>query len=360
MKSHYNILLLVLLIPAMTFANETKFKGKYTKEKKVSKEFTVSPNAGLNVDNAYGNINITTWDENRTVIDVLIKTNGDDESKVQEKLEEITIDFNATTNQVNAETNFKDGGNNSSWKKNGNQVSFEIIYTIKLPKSNNVDLTNKYGAITITSLNGNAKINAMYGDVIIGDLNADDNYIKMRYTDHATINYIKNGKIEADYSDFSLEKVGDLELVADYTKSNIGTVSKLDYQNRYGKLRVENAGSVNGKADYNGGIFMNIKYDFNVTARYSSLSIEKTETTMKDIVIDGSYSKISLGINPGYTFKFKADLGYGGLKGADFITMTSENKKSGKSEYVGYFGNMNSKNNININSRYGSITITKN
>ncbi|GEQ86538.1 hypothetical protein ULMS_20460 [Patiriisocius marinistellae] len=360
MKSRYNILFFLLLTPALLFANGGKLKGKYSKERKISKEFNVNTDAELKVDNAYGNINITTWNESRTVIDVLIKTSSDNESKAIEKLEDITIDFKASSSLVIATTNFEGNGRNSSWKRNNNHVSYEIIYTIKLPMENSVDLTNKYGAITITTINGKARINAMYGDVILGDLNADNNNIKMRYTDHATINYMKSGKIDADYSDFSLEKTENLELIADYTKSNIGNVNELNYHNRYGKLRVDNAANVNGKADYNGGFFKNVQNNFNVTARYSTLNLEKTQASMKNIIIEGSYSKITLGLHPKYNFKFNASLGYGGLKGANFITMTTKNEKGSKKDYEGFFGNENTNNNININSRYGSITLTQN
>ena len=59
MKQLFNICLLALLIPALVSAtNDPKFNGKYTKEKKLKKEFTVNAEAGLTVDNSYGNIDI--------------------------------------------------------------------------------------------------------------------------------------------------------------------------------------------------------------------------------------------------------------------------------------------------------------
>lgn len=75
--------LLFLAFSTVAFANDTSFDGKHTKEKTIKKEFNVSTNALLKIDNSYGNLNITSWNENRVVIEVHIKTNGNNEDKVQ-------------------------------------------------------------------------------------------------------------------------------------------------------------------------------------------------------------------------------------------------------------------------------------
>ena len=55
MKHYYNILFLLTLLPAIVVANNGKLKGKYTKEKKIHKEYTVNANAGFQLDNSFGN-----------------------------------------------------------------------------------------------------------------------------------------------------------------------------------------------------------------------------------------------------------------------------------------------------------------
>ena len=107
MKAIYFNLLLILVFPALVLANpvhDKNWKGKYTKEKKINKEFSVTSDALLNISNDYGNIDITTWEENRVVIQVIIKTNGDDEQKVREKLNDITVNFEASSSYVTAKT----------------------------------------------------------------------------------------------------------------------------------------------------------------------------------------------------------------------------------------------------------------
>ena len=144
MKLQSKTLLFLFLLPALAFATNGKLKGKYTKEKTVKKEFTVNSNAGLTVKNSYGNIDIVTWNENRTVIEVTIKTNGDNEEKVIERLKEINIEFSGNASLVTAETIFDNKKSGWSWwgSNNKNNVSVEVNYSIKLPINNTVDFVS--------------------------------------------------------------------------------------------------------------------------------------------------------------------------------------------------------------------------
>ena len=101
----YKIFLALLLVPVLGLAGN-EWSGRHTKQKKITKSFNVSANALLKIDNSYGNIDITTWNENRVEIEVLIKTNGNDEEKVIQRLREIDVDFKASNSRVSAVTRF--------------------------------------------------------------------------------------------------------------------------------------------------------------------------------------------------------------------------------------------------------------
>lgn len=361
MKLQFKTLILLLMLPGLVLANHDKFNGKYTKEKTVKKEFTVNKDARLKVDNSYGNVDITTWTENRTVIEVRIRTNGNNEEKVQKKLEEITVEFTADSGLVSAKTIFNK--NKSSWKfwnDVDNNVSMEINYTIKIPITNSVDLDNDYGAISINSLKGNAKINCDYGQLHIGELLADGNYLNFDYTSKSTIGFMKSGKINADYSGFTLEKAERLELVADYTQSEILEVEELNYNCDYGKISVDNAGNVMGRGDYLTNRFGKVNGSLNLNTDYGSIKVEELTSAAKNVTIDGDYTGISLGISSGYSFNFKLDLSYARLKGEDHVTITTSDEDGSDKIYTGYHGNKNSGNSVNIKSDYGGVSFFKN
>ncbi|NND88434.1 MAG: hypothetical protein HKM28_04210, partial [Flavobacteriaceae bacterium] len=327
MKTYYNILFCLLMIPAVTLANgEDKWKGKYTKEKKLNKSYNVNKNAGLKVDNSYGNIDIVTWSENRTVIEVTIKTNGDDEEQVQKRLDEITVNFSGSSSLVTAETQFnRDDSKWNWWGNKSNNVSMEINYVIKLPVTNYVDLNNDYGNITIDRLEGNAKINCDYGQLIIGELRASDNYLNFDYTKASTIDFMKSGRINADYSQFTLNRTEDLEINADYTDSEVMQANTVDYNTDYGKLHIEKANKVTGNGDYIALLLGAFSGDVNVRASYGSIKIERLTAKAKDVTIDSNYTGIDIGVDSGYSFQFDIDINYGDLQGKDWLSISQSN-----------------------------------
>ena len=232
MKNSFKILLVLFLIPLISMA--TNEKGKYTKTKKINEEFSVNSDATLKVKNKYGNIDIVSWNEQRIVIDIEITVNGNDEERVDRRLEEIKVDFDATSNNVSATTII--GKSSRSWSLWGkkNNLSVQIDYIIKMPVTNNVDLSNNYGGIQIDKLEGRSSINCDYGSINIGELNNTQNDINIDYTNKSNIDFMNNGKINADYSTLHIEKSGNIELNADYTNLSFGSTGKLDFNCDYG------------------------------------------------------------------------------------------------------------------------------
>ncbi len=362
MKLLSKTLLFLFLFPALAMATNGKMKGKYTKEKTVKKEFNVNSGAGLNVTNSYGNIDIVTWNENRTVIEVTIKTNGDNEEKVQERLKEINIDFSGNASLVTAKTIFNEKKSGWSWwgSNNKNNVSVEVNYSIKLPITNTVDLNNDYGAIHINKLKGNAKINCDYGQLIIGELLADNNYLTFDYTDKSTIGYMKSGRINADYSGFTLEKTERLELTADYTKSEILEAQSINYNCDYGKVIIGKAQEVIGKGDYVNNQIGTVTGSINLNTGYGSIRIDNMASTANNITIKADYTGIKLGFDSSYNFDFIVDLSFASLKGEEDVTVLKSSKDYTNRMYSGYHGKQNSGNTVNINSDYGGVTFNKN
>ena len=360
MRLQYKTLLLIFLLPAIVIANHDKFNGKYTKEKTVKKEYTVNSDAMLEIDNSYGNVDIISWNENRTVIEVHIKTNSDDEEKAQKKLDEITIEFYGSSSRVSAKTIFKNNkGSWSLWGKN-NSVSMEINYTIKIPVTNSVNLENDYGAISLDKLEGNAKINCDYGQLRIGELWGENNSLNFDYTSKSTIAFMKSGKIDADYSGFTLEKGEKLELNADYTNSEIQDIGDIDYNCDYGKVVIGKANKVVGIGDYVTHRIGTITGFLNLETDYGGIKVDKIEASAKNVTIEANYTGVKLGFAGDYNFNFDINLSYSSLKGEENVTVTKSHKDNSRRTYEGYHGNNTSGNMVRINSDYGGVTFFEN
>ena len=358
MKTMYKILLILIIFPLTITATEGK--GKYTKSKTINKEFKVSANATLNVSNKYGNIVIATWNENKTVIDVTITTNGDDESKVKKRLEQIEVVFNASSSNVSAKTIIEKNSRSwSLWGRNNN-VNMQINYVIKMPVTNSVDLNNDYGAISIDKLEGASKIDCDYGKLTIGELLNSDNNINIDYTNKSNIEYMKDGSIDADYSTLHIERAGRTKLNADYSHISFGMLTQLTYNCDYGSLKINDSGNIIGVSDYMHTTIEKLRGSGEFDSDYGSLKINELGENFKNLNLESSYTHVKLGLNPKASFNITASLSYGGFKYGDGFTFNKEIKKNSSKYYEGYYNSSNSGGNISIKSSYGSISFFNN
>lgn len=355
---YFKLLIALMLLPFASMANNGDWKGKHTKEKTLHKEYNVNSDATVKIDNSYGNIEIVTWNENRVVIDVTITTNGNNEEKVQEKLNGIDVEFNGGSSLVSAKTRFSKS--KSWWNWGRNNVSMKINYVIKMPITNHVDLDNDYGSINLDKLEGRADISCDYGKITTKELMADNNSLSFDYTKNCYFEYIKSASINADYSGFTVGKSNTLDINADYTKSIVEMAEDVNYNNDYGSLTVNNANNVSGNGDYITVRLGNIYKDVNVEGDYGSLKIDKMTANSGNITVKSDYKKITIGYDPSYNFNFEINLEYASLRNADDFEFNKKIIKSSDKYYQGYYGSASTSSRIQINSEYGSVTFNKN
>ena len=360
MKTEKHFLIIFLLLSHLTFA-ENGWDGRHTKEKTIKKEFSVNRDALLKINNSYGNINIITYSGNTVSIEVKIKTNGDNLDKVEEKLNSISVDFQASSSLVSAKTIFNKNKSGSWWNwGSNNNVNMEINYLVKLPITNSVDLNNDYGSINLDRLDGHAKISCDYGKITTKELMADNNSISFDYTNNSYFEYIKSGKISADYSGFTVAKTKNLDIHADYTKSVVEIAEDVRYTCDYGSITIEKANNINGNGDYLTARFGEVYKTINIVADYGSIKIDRMKPNAGNVTIDSDYTGVTIGYDPEYQFKFDIKLEYASLRGAEDFQYTNKKTESSDKYYQGYNGDSNSSNLIKIVSEYGSVTFKKN
>ena len=358
----YKLLFLIVISPTIAFCTnpgvDVQIEGRITKEKKISKKFNVAADAILKIDNSYGNIDISTWDQNTVSIEVFIKTNGNDEEKVQQKLDDIRIEFNQTAAGVSAKTHFSKE-NNSFWNmlfSNNSNVNMEVNYIIKAPVTNNVDLSNDYGNIFIDKLKGNSKISCDYGRIDIGELLGSSNNISFDYSRNSHFDYINKAIINADYSDFTIEDAKSLDINADYTKSNIKKVELIQFNADYGSMNVDKLKRIVGNGDYISVKLGQVFQSAELNLDYGNLEIEKVIKGAGEIKITTDYAGVKLGYAADHPFQFNVNSSYGSVNGMDNFEVDKQNQTSTSKSYSGYHLNNSARSTITIKSNYAGIT----
>lgn len=356
MKSIYKITFLFLLIPLLTSANGGGQKEE--KSKKINKEYKVNADATVAIDNRYGDINITTWDKNSVEIEVIITVKGDDLDSIEERLESIDVTFDASSSFVSAKTIFeKEERGWSFWKKNSN-LSYKINYNIKMPKTNSADLDNDYGSIILGDLSGEADINCDYGKIAVGELSGSNNNINLDYCSSSTIDFMKSGTINVDYSKISIDESETLKINEDYSSIKLGKTRNVNFNADYGSITIEEAERVNGNSDYAGMRFGTIYKSLEIETDYAGISVKRLAKGFEKVIIDGQYSGIKIGVDEDAVFDFELDLQYASFKSEnDKIEYFKKISKSTKKYYEGKFGKGNSDSRIKIRSQYGGVSI---
>jgi hypothetical protein len=356
----FKVLAFLLLLPLAVSANSTDIFLKSTKEKKITKSYNVASNATLKINNSYGNLDIVTWDQNRIEFDITIKVTGGNSDKVEERLDDITVDFNDSGNVVSAVTRF--GKRKNSWWNwsNRRNLKIEVTYRVKMPISNNVDLSNDYGAINLGKLEGNASISCDYGKITTQQLLGNTNTLSFDYSNNCYFEYINNGKISADYSGFTIASAKSIDLKADYTKSIIENSENVTYQCDYGSLKIDNINNLEGVGDYLtlrlGTVYKNVQ----LQADYGSIKIERMASNAGNLNLNTEFTGITIGIDQNYNFDFDINLEYASLNHPESFTFTVKEKDNSDKTYKGYHVNSNSGNAVKIDSEYGSVTFKTN
>ena len=340
------------MIPIMGFSiNE---EPPFVKQKVINKAYLVKPDAGINIDNAYGNISVSTWNEDKIELDILIKVSGDSEKWVNRRIEGIDVKIDAFTNLVSAKTVIED----SNFYNNGNTNSMEINYVIKIPKNGSVKLTNKYGSIFCDDIQGNLDVDCAYGKIVLAKMNGNSSKIELAYCPKSTIELIKNGIIEAKYSGITINDVSNLKIDTNYTDVNVASCQNLIYDSNYGKLKFDKVNNLTGSGNYMALNIGEISNNLQVETQYSKIVIGTISEKANNILIDSGYSDISIGFDANFAFDFDLSAKYGNIKLDSEFEYSNKEITNTSKQYNGFY-KQKGMNKLNISSMYGNINLVK-
>ena len=290
----FNIKLLCFLfiLPLMAFANNGLKKGKHQEEKRIHKEFKFVEGMLLNIHNSYGNIDITAWDGNKIIVDVLVIVNGKDEDEAKQLINKIDVGY---------KVNYDDGIIAIITKKENykHHEYREVHYQVKVPKNCHLNIYNNYGDISIDESDASISLKTYYGNIKAGNLTGITK-LETSFSQRNTFDYIKNGTLKGQFCDYRIKKAGTLDIV-EMTSSNgvINNVNNLKYKCNYGSLMIDNVNtSVDGKGEYLTTTIENCLANekLEIEAYYGYVDIKNWNNSFARFDIDNA--KLALGYNP--------------------------------------------------------------
>lgn len=352
MKTLFNTILILFVAP-MVLANGIEFQ-RHVKQKSVKKAYIVNADAGIDINNSYGNVYVTTWSEDKIELDILIKVSSDNEDWANKKLNDIDIDIEALKSLVTAKTVFSNGAGNTNTKNS----SIEVNYTIKIPRNGGVKIYNKYGDIITTDLFAAVDVKCKYGKITLGKLSGNDNKLDIEYCSKSSVEYVKAGTISADYSGLTMNEFGNVTLKADYTDVHFKEGNNLKFDCNYGKLVSGKLNNLEGSGDYLTISVNEISNNLKVNTKYSKLTVDTVNSNAGNISVISGYTTVGIGYNPAYAFDFDIRLKYANLKYSNDLEMSSKQETNFTKTYEGY-NRKTGVNKVTIVSDYGNVNLNK-
>ena len=343
--------------------------AQFTETKEISKHFKVSPETRIEISNKYGKVELNTWEKDSVIFEIKIRVEEKKLSKLEKSMEE--IDFNFTDSQHFLIVRTTVGESRSGFEKEilkfketllQSDGNIEIDYIVWLPKNNELKVENKFGDIFIGDYLGNVEINLSNGNLKSHNFEGKVDFT-LNFAD-ATINQMKNGRLDCNYSDLYIKKAESLQIKSKSSTFEILEIYEMDADSRRDKFRIRLADLVEAKGSFSNFRFNELTDRLTLKADYGDLDIEKISPDFSNIFIESKSADINLYFDPESNFGLeithtKAEID---LCREIKIEETKETgEKADKVQIKGNFG-IESQNNTKliINATSGEINILSN
>jgi hypothetical protein len=240
--------------------------------------------------------------------------------------------------------------------------NMEINYSVWLPKKNELKVENKFGDIFIGDFAGHAEIDLSNGNLKSHDFEGRLD-LTLNFAD-ATINQMKSGRLNCNYSDLYIKKAESLRITSKSTTFEILELKELDADSRRDKFRIRLVDLVEAKGSFSNFRLNELTDRISLRSEYGDLDIEKTALDFSNIFIESKSTDINLYFMPESKFGFEITHSKAEVDLCREMKIEEEkqmDEKEGKMKVTGFFGKKVQNNTkLFINATSGEINILSN
>jgi hypothetical protein len=250
MKRHIRLLnvlslSLVLSAPLLSLAQGGRNSEDVRKTKLINRSYTVTSEDKLQIENSFGDVTVSTWDQPKITVDIEIGARAFSDEKAQDILDQIDVREDKSDHLIEFRTKVGEIHNHDSHGRHndgGDNRTFYIDYVIHMPALNPLDIHNDFGRTEVPDLKGLVNLTSKYGSLTAGNL-ASVGTIDVQFG-KTTIGDISNGKIVLQYDGpSSIGKLsGNVKIVSEFSNRvqiNVGEgVTELNIVESYSGIRM--------------------------------------------------------------------------------------------------------------------------
>ncbi len=303
------------------------------------KEFPVSNESVLEVNNKYGTIEITTWDKDSALIRAEIKASAPNHSKLNKMFDEINVKISGSGSLLLAQTVFNQSINAflENFKGMTNKVinydsQVEINYYINVPEYMNLRIENRYGDVFMENNSGNFDLTLSNGS-LKADVPGRKSNFSLAFCD-ATISSFLSGSIDASFSDITISDIKRAKIKSISSKYRINKAGEIEIESRRDDLFIDNIGVLEGDSYFTDFEVGSLTESLNLVSRYGNLDIDNIAPQFESVNINSGFSDLSLDFNAETTYRLEIRTLNTFLALPSTIKSEERTLDSGKKEYM--------------------------
>ncbi len=294
---NYKLALIVFLL--FVFPNGRLLGQTFTEEIKHNRVFYVSPSATLEISNKYGNIHISTWEEDSVSIDINFFISEKNESKFKKIKDNVDFKISGNSAYLSAETVF--GSKYSSFFKNikeatnllssGNNNS-RIDYFVKVPGYINLKINNRYGNIFIPDFHGNINAQLSNGDFQARKITGS-NILNLEFG-NVLIEQLEQSTINLNFSEATITKAGQIDLTSKTSNVTIKECNLIKLKSKRDEYSIDKIAYLFGDTYFSKLSVLQLNTEFNMVVKYGELKHLGINPAFKLVRINSEYANCTL------------------------------------------------------------------
>ncbi|MCB0547765.1 MAG: hypothetical protein KDD19_09255 [Phaeodactylibacter sp.] len=341
--------------------------------KVIKKEFALSKDGTLALNNKYGGVKVIGWDEPRARLEIRIVVRASEESSAQRVFDRIKIAFNESRDYVSAETEVAQQ-KREWWFWGEEEADYSISYKAYVPQHCKLIVENRHGDVNIDDMTGPVALKVRYGnfrasqfemdaDVLLehgmgviesaNRLKASLQQARLRVEDARLV------EIDSRYSRIWIENAEEVLSRSRYDTYDLETVGRFLNTGEFDNIEIQKAEEVDVTSTLTELYIERVNKSLQLNVDSSGVKVEAIGRYFNRVDITGNFTDFRLGIEPGTSFQMDAIADFAGIRYPRTMNITYERDAGTNHEVRGHVGPSKVARTIRARVNYGALRVAQ-
>lgn len=325
-------------------------RGRVDQERVIETTYPLSADGRLELNNKFGAITIRSWDKPTVALKATIRVWGRNEKQVEEVLAQLDVKHTKSGRTVRFETIIDYEGDNNISERQG----FEIEYEIQMPATPELEIENKFGAVSMGDHTGAMNIELKFGSlraarltganrkniqVSFGSADIDELAQGELIVKHgsATVGKVKKAYLEVKHGSLEVEEGDDLETLVKHGRTQVGTVRRLRSESAFGSFEVAR-----------------LLTSAIIETKHGSCDVGSVAAGFEELEIESAFGSVKIDFEKTADFRFTIETDFGGFSSSlPNGTIRRDIEEQHNREVEGSYGKGRAR--VSVEAKHGNI-----